>query len=150
MTTSKILGVLTLSTAVAILGGCGQQGSTPAASSDAAKPATPAAAAAPAAPATPPATDAAAASSSRATEPAGAAQATAAAQQAATDTSSQAQGLIDKAKSMIDSGQYPEASKLLTELSSMQLTPDQQKMVDDLKTLVQQKLAGSSLGGLVK
>jgi len=70
---------------------------------------------------------------------------------ASATASSQAQGLIDKAKSLIDNSQYADASKILQELSSLQLTPDQQKAVDDLKTVVQSKLGGatSAVNGLL-
>src|SRR5260221_306791 len=68
---------------------------------------------------------------------------------AATAATSQAQGLIDKAKSLVDGGQYADASKLLQQLANMKLTPEQQKMVDDLKATFQKSLAGSALGGLL-
>jgi hypothetical protein len=134
MNTSRILSVLTMATAVAIVSGCSKQ-EQPAASTTstpASAPATAAAPAVPAAPATPAATPAP--PSPTASEPA---------------ATSQAQGLLDKAKSLVDGGQYADASKLLQELSTMQLTPDQQKMLDDLKAAVQKNLAGSALGGML-
>ena len=71
---------------------------------------------------------------------------------AAADT----QSLIDKAKSLIADNKYTEAMDLLKKLSSMQLTPEQKKMVDDLMAQVQKAMAGAaaseatkSVGGLL-
>ena len=130
MNSSRMLSVLTVATTVAIASGCSKQEQTPASTPPAASSA-PAAAAAPETPATP------APPNPTASEPA---------------ATAQAQGLIDKAKSLVDSSQYADASKLLKELSNMKLTPEQQKMVDDLKAVVQKQLAGqgtSALGGLI-
>jgi hypothetical protein len=66
----------------------------------------------------------------------------------------QAQGLIDKVKSLIGEQKYQEAMTSLTQLTKLQLTPDQQKIVDGLKTTLQSALAkttasdaASALGG---
>lgn len=126
MNASRMLGVLTVAVAVAIVSGCSKQEQTPATT-------TPAAAADKAVQAAP-------------------ASAPAAVADTATAAASKAQGLIDKAKSLVDANQYTDASKIIQELSSMKLTPEQQKIVDDLKTLVQKKLAdqgASAVGGLL-
>jgi hypothetical protein len=50
------------------------------------------------------------------------------------------QGLIDKARSLISSGNYQEAQTVLNQLSSLSLSPDQQKVVTELETQVQNAL----------
>ena len=79
-----------------------------------------------------------------------------AAQTAASAASSQAQSMIDQAKSLIADNKYAEAADLLKRLSSMQLTPEQKKLVDDLMAQVQKAMAGAaasdatkSVGGLL-
>jgi hypothetical protein len=67
-----------------------------------------------------------------------------------------AQSMIDKANSLIADSKYSEAMDLLKKLSSMQLTPKQQKMVDYLMAQVQKAMTGAatsdatkSVGGLL-
>ena len=67
-----------------------------------------------------------------------------AAQDAATATTAQAQGLITKVQSYIADSKYSDAANLLKELSSMKLTPEQQKLVDDLTAQVQKAMAGAA------
>jgi hypothetical protein len=55
----------------------------------------------------------------------------------------QAQGLIDKAKSLIGEQKYQEAMTSLSQLGKSQLTSDQQKMVDSLMAQIQSALAKS-------
>ncbi len=64
---------------------------------------------------------------------------------AATD---QAQGLIDKVKDLIAKKDYTGALNTLKELSSIQLTPDQQQMVDSLKAQVQKAMASGAASDL--
>lgn len=66
----------------------------------------------------------------------------------------QAQGLIDQAKTYVSEKKYQEAMNSLSQLTNIQLTADQQKMVDDLKAQIQSALAkattadpASALGG---
>ncbi len=54
-----------------------------------------------------------------------------------------ASSLIEKAKSFIDAKNYPEASKILDDLSKLSLTADQQKVIEDLKAAVQKGLSSA-------
>jgi len=143
MKVSRILGVLSLAATVAFIAGCSKQDQTTTSSApDASTAPAPTASTAPA-----PAADTAV-QAAPAIAPAPATDASAAAAAATTTATDQTQGLIDKAKSLVDNSQYADASKILQQLSTMQLTPDQQKIVDDLKTLVQKKLADQGTGAL--
>jgi hypothetical protein len=66
------------------------------------------------------------------------------AQQAAGSAASTAQSMIDKAKALIADNKYSEAMDLLKRLSSMQLTPEQKKLVDDLMAQAQQAMPGAA------
>lgn len=81
-------------------------------------------------------------------------QATAQVKAAQDQAQQQAQGLIDRAKSLVADQKYQDALSSLGQLSSLKLTADQQKMVDDLKAKIQAALAkatatdpASALGG---
>ena len=62
----------------------------------------------------------------------------------AADISAQVQGLITKVKDLIAQKDYAGALSALKELSAMKLTPEQQKLVDDLKAQVQKAMAGAA------
>jgi hypothetical protein len=69
----------------------------------------------------------------------------------------QAQGLIDRAKAYVSEQKYQEALTSLNQLTSANLTAEQQKLVDDLKAQIQSALAkatgsnaASALGGALE
>lgn len=56
----------------------------------------------------------------------------------------EAQPLIDKAQSLVAAENYTGASDVLKELAALKLTPDQQKLVDDLKAQIQKAIAAQA------
>ena len=54
--------------------------------------------------------------------------------------------VIEKAKTLISETKYEDASKLLQQLAAQTLTPEQQKLVDDLKAQIQKALASKATG----
>lgn len=80
------------------------------------------------------------------------------AQQVIRDTNDKAQEILTQAKALVSEQKYEEATSLLQKLSDFKLTPEQQKMVDDLKATIQKamqseavkqgtKAIGNMLGG---
>ena len=83
-------------------------------------------------------------------------EATAAAAPAPAAASTEAQGLIDKAKSLVTAEKFQEALPVVQQLAAKVLTPEQQKTVDSLTTQIQTALAkktatdaGSALGNVL-
>jgi hypothetical protein len=72
---------------------------------------------------------------------------------AATNSPAEAQGIVDKAKAYITEGKYKEGLASLKEASNYQLSPEQQKTVDDLKARAQKYLSSGvakSISGLLQ
>jgi hypothetical protein len=124
--TSLALGVAALSLLVA---GCGQQETK--------------------APAAPAANTAPAAADMKAAATKAVDQAKQAGTQMAADLSAQAQGMIDKAKSLIGEKKYQEAITSLQQVAMSKITPEQKKTVDDLIAQAQ-KLMSSDMGKAVQ
>ena len=60
------------------------------------------------------------------------------------DTTTKANDLIAQAKKYISETKYSDATNILNQLSNMKLTPEQEKLVADLKTQVQKAMTALS------
>ena len=80
------------------------------------------------------------------------------AKQVLDEANTQAQQILTQAQALVGEKKYEEASNLLQKLTNLELTPEQQKMLDDLKVTIQKavqseavkqgtKAIGNMLGG---
>jgi hypothetical protein len=88
---------------------------------------------------TPPATPTAEAGKSTMQQTVDAAKA--AGEKAVAEASNKADEMIKQAKGLVDANKYTDASNLLQQLGAMKLTPEQQKLVEDLRTAIKNALA---------
>lgn len=71
------------------------------------------------------------------------------AEAAATSATAKAQELIDKAKALVSDKKYQDALAALKQTANLKLTPEQQKLVDDLKATITTALGSSGVGNLL-
>jgi ElaB/YqjD/DUF883 family membrane-anchored ribosome-binding protein len=68
---------------------------------------------------------------------------------AAASATAKAQELIDKAKALVSDKKYQDALAALKQTANLKLTPEHQKLVDDLKATITTALGSSGVGNLL-
>jgi vacuolar-type H+-ATPase subunit H len=61
------------------------------------------------------------------------------------DANAKAQEILTQAQNLVGEKKYEEAASLLQKLSEFELTPDQQKMLDDLTTAIQKAMESDAV-----
>lgn len=67
------------------------------------------------------------------------------AKQVISDANAKAQDLLTQAQTLVGEKKYEEAGNLLQKLADYKLTPEQQKMFDDLKTTIQKAMESGAV-----
>ena len=67
------------------------------------------------------------------------------AKKAISDVNTKAQELLTEAQNLVSEKKYQEAGDLLKKLSDLELTPEQQELLDDLKVAVQKALESDAV-----
>ncbi len=67
------------------------------------------------------------------------------AKQAISDANAKAQEILTQAQNLVGEKKYDEAANLLQKLSSFDLTPEQQKLLDDLKATIQKAMQSEAV-----
>ena len=68
-----------------------------------------------------------------------------AAKQVISDANAKAQELLTQAQNLVSEKKYDEATSLLQKLGDFKLTPEQQKMLDDLKATIQKAMESEAV-----
>lgn len=67
------------------------------------------------------------------------------AKKALSDANTKAQELLTQAQTLVSEKKYEEATSLLQKLSDLELTPEQQKMLDNLKATIQKAIESDAV-----